>query len=232
MLLMGNNIPPILASLSRSGFDLSKFDETDGRIAGLHDASKACDLVIMAGDIGWNRIAADEIWHLLHNKIVISLVENLRISDLREIYPLSKVCRCRASINADADRSLLVLAFDRSFSEIDLAFVKDLLGVLGEILCVKEELLESLSLQMDASIAVIREVISALRESAGGDRSIYDYVLDWLLYGIGAAGIKGSGLDEIVPKGKDLDPEAISEIHRAVKKALESCSIKAEKPRG
>lgn len=222
LLLIGSGIPPILASLSRSSYDVLEFNETDGRIANLHDASKASDLIIMAGDIGWNRIAADEIWHLLRNKIIISFVENLRISDLRDIYPLSKVCRCRASIDADVGRSLLVLAFDRSFSEIDLVSVKDLLGVLGEILCVKEEMLEGLSMQMDISIAVIREVASALRDSAGGDKSIYDCVLDWLLYGIGAAGIKGSGLDEISPKVKNLDPEAILEIHRAVKKALES----------
>jgi hypothetical protein len=229
---MGSEIPPILASLSCSGFDVSKFDETNGRIVGLHDVSKASDLIIIAGDIGWNRIAADEIWHLCRNKIIISLVENLRILDLRDIYPLSKICRCRASINADVERSLLVLAFDRSFSEIDLAFVKDVLGVLGEILCVKEKMLEGLSLQMDASIAVIREVTYALRESAGSNRLIYDCVLDWLLYGIGDAGIKGSALDEIVPKGKEFDPETISEIHRAVKKALESCGIKVEKPMG
>jgi len=90
----------------------------------LHELAKISDLVIVCADQRMGRVIADEIWHLLRRKIVISTTPGFDLSTLRDLYPLSKVCRCDLVLDGDVDRCLSVVSFGDSFSEADISSMK------------------------------------------------------------------------------------------------------------
>jgi hypothetical protein len=166
----------------------------------LHQLAKWCDLIFIGSERNHAYAIADEIWHLLRGRPVISLTENLPIRELRDLYPLSKVSRCSVYPDIRTEKALFLLSLDNTFSHSDAATLKELLQGLGDSLLVREELLESLRSCIEASQVAIKELLSLLGESSGHDRDLFEYVIGWVLYGTGLATIKGLELPSQEPK--------------------------------
>lgn len=198
----------------------------------LHDAAKSSDIVVVCGNIDGksSRLVADEIWHLLRNRIVVSLNDCLTLAPLREMYPLSKVGRCRLYVDAEVERTLSLLALDSSYSDADLTSIRDIFGRMGEVLLLKEEIFENLNRDMDLSMAVIAEVAKALGDSARVDADLFEYALSWVLVSLGSAGIAGRDLSEILPRSPAIDDEVLALLRKHVAKA--SVFKKSKKPSG
>lgn len=143
---------------------------------------------------------ADDTWHLLRRKMVISLTEGLKIQTLRDLYPLSKVSRCYVYPNLPLDRALFLMSLDHSYSSSDSAALKELFGNLGDSLFVGEDLMERLHTYLEKSQNVISELASILIDSVDKDQAMYEYLLGWVLYGTGLASIKGLEVGRIVPR--------------------------------
>jgi len=225
----------LLRLLPSHGYEVifSKLAGSKEEANDLHEAAKWCNLVFICGDANRSRLIADDIWHLLRNKLVISLTEGINLSALREQYPLSKVSRCRICIDAEVERTLFLLTADASYSDRDLTTINSILGRLGEPLLVNEEMLEALSRQMEVSAVLLSELILALQDSMGKNRDVYEYVLGWTLYGIGVATVKGSKLWDLLPKkGGKLAPATREMIRKVVLEALSSYDIKENESQG
>jgi len=136
-------------------------------------------------------VMADEIWHPLRNRLIVSLIPGVSLSDLREMYPLSKVARCKLCIEGAVDRALFLFTADASYSDRETAVLRMTAGASGEALFVPENIFESISGQVEASKAVLEAVLELLKESMGGDRDLYGFALDWILCGVGSAGVSG-----------------------------------------
>jgi len=183
--------------------------------------AKCIDLLLLSGDESRGKVFADDIWHLLRNKLLVSLIPGLSLSNLKEMYPLSKVARCKLCIDGAVDRALFIFTTDRSYSDRDTAVLRGAAGASGEVLFVPENVFESLLGQVDASRAVLEAVQGILKKSMGQDRDLYSFVLDWVLYGMGSAGISGetpaeSGHGEN-PASSDIGP-----LRQAVNNMLNS----------
>lgn len=223
----------LLRTLPSHGYEVTQSSPRGGNEGAnnLHEAAKWCDIMFVCGDATRSRLTADDVWHLLRNKLVVSLTEGINLSALRDLYPLSKVSRCRICIDAEVDRALFLLSADTSYSDRDLAAINLIIGKLGEPLLIGEEMLEAMNRRMEASAVILSELVAALRDSIGEDRDLYEYVLGWVLYGIGAATIGGSKLWGLLPeKSAKLTPDVKEKIRKAVLEALSSYGIK--EPRG
>ncbi|MBC7112440.1 MAG: hypothetical protein H5T34_00210 [Candidatus Methanomethyliales bacterium] len=181
----------------------------------LHQLAKWCNLIFIGSERNRAYTIADEIWHLLRGKPIISLTEGLPIKELRDLYPLSKVSRCYVYPDIQTEKALFILSLDNTFSHSDAATLKGLLQGLGDSLLVGEELLESLHSCIEASQYVIIELLSLLGESSGHDRDLFEYVIGWVLYGTGLAAIKGLELPSQEPK--KFPPEMRESLRRALK---------------
>jgi len=225
----------ILRALPSHGYEMifSNLTGSGEGTSDLHEAAKWCDIIFICNYANRSRLIADDVWHLLRNKLVVSLTEGINLSALRDLYPLSKVSRCRICIDAEVERALFLLSADASYSDRDLTAINGILGKLGEPLLVKEDMLEALDRQMEVSTLILSELVAALRDSIGENRDLYEYVLGWILYGIGAATVGGSKLWELLSeKGGKLTPEAREKIRKAVLEALSSYGIREAEPRG
>ncbi|MBM5805617.1 MAG: hypothetical protein FJZ49_06130 [Candidatus Verstraetearchaeota archaeon] len=221
----------MLKTLSSHGYEVISYSTGGGE--GAHDLAKGCDILFVCSDVNRSRLIADDIWHLLRNKLVISLTEGMNLSALKDLYPLSKVSRCSICVDVEVERSLFLLSADASYSDRDLTAIKEILGRLGEPLLVKEEMLEALNRRMEASAVILSELIAALRDSIGEDRDLYEYVLGWVLYGIGAATIGGSKLWALLPeRSAKLTPDVKEKIRKAVLEALSFYGIKERRGGG
>jgi hypothetical protein len=193
----------------------------------LHEVAKWCNLIFICSDVNRSQLIADDIWHLLRNKLIISFTDGINLSTLREQYPLSKVSRCRICIDADVERMLFLLTTDESYSDRDIITINNIFDRLGEPLLVKEEIFETLCRQMEVSAVLLSELIAVLQDSIGKNRELYEYVLSWTLYSIGAATVKGSKLWELLPeKGGKLTSTTREGIRKVVHEALSSYNIK------
>jgi hypothetical protein len=186
------------------------------------EEAKSKDLVFLWGDKNWGRVMADEIWHLLRNRLIVSLIPGVSLSDLREMYPLSKVARCKLCVEGAVDRALFLFTADASYSDRETAVLRMTAGASGEALFVPENIFESISGQVEASKAVLEAVLELLKESMGGDRDLYGFALDWILYGVGSAGVSGGiaqgrGQGGHGPLQRDMDV-----LRAAVNQMLES----------
>lgn len=182
-----------LANLCRLNHEVKKLpgSQAEGFTDLLREYAKWCDLLFVGSAKGQACIIADEIWHLLRGKPIVSLTEGLSIRELRDLYPLSKVSRCYVYPDLPTDSALFLLSLDHSFSIIESTMLKDLLKSLGDSLLVKEELLESLHSSIQNAQSVISEILHILVESSDQDRSLFSYALSWVLYGTGLAAVKG-----------------------------------------
>jgi len=199
LLLLGSGKSgDIVARLSSKGYPLIRLDLDQMRNS--HDSVRRCDLVFLCTTRGEGQIIADDIWHLLRNKYVISFAEDLNIRSLRDLYSLSKVARCTLGTEFPAERSLFLISADESLSELDIAAVRRVLHTLGETLLLKEQMLERVTAQLRASAAVLAETIIALGSSTVIDKDVFEYVLGWLLYGMGSAAINGGNISELIPE--------------------------------
>lgn len=225
----------LLRVLPSHGYEVIFSNLTGGKgdVNDLHEAAKWCNLVFVCNNANRSRLIADDIWHLLRNKLVISLTDGINLSTLRDLYPLSKVSRCRICIDTEVERALFLFSADASYSDRDLTTINSILGKLGELLLVREDMLEVLIRQMEVSTLVLSELVAALRDSMGENLDLYEYVLGWVLYGIGVATVKGSKLWDLLPeKGGKLAPATREKIRKAVLEALSSYNIKEAEPRG
>jgi hypothetical protein len=225
----------LLRSLPSYGYEVIQSSPTRSNEGAndLHEAAKWCDVIFVCCDANRSRLIADDVWHLLRNKLVISLSEGINLSALRDLYPLSKVSRCRICIDAEVERALFLLSTDATYSDRDLTAINGILGKLGEPLLIKEDMLEALNRQMEVSTLILSELVAVLRDSIGENRDLYEYILGWILYGIGAATVKGSKLWDLLPeKGGKLTHEAREKIRKAVLEALSSYGIREAEPRG
>jgi pyrroline-5-carboxylate reductase len=170
-----------------------------GRSPGVREAIDRSRIVVLAGDPARSRAVADDIWHLLRQKVVLSTDEMMTIDTLRSICPLSKVARGSFCIGGDVDRNLLLLSADGSLSGGDLQSLRSALSPLGEILTVNEPLLEAALSEARLASAAISRLLGELKESSSIDRDVCEYLLGWVLYGVGDAAIKGKRLDEALP---------------------------------
>ena len=194
----------------------------------LHRASKTSDLIVVCGCERSSHLVADEIWHLLRNKIIISLSEGVSLSTLREMYPLSKVSRCRMYIDAGIDKTLSLYSYDSSYSDKDLSLVRDVLGRVGEVLFVKEETMERLGLEMDTSIKIIREVVKALSDSSEVDRDLFEYAMSWALYGLGLAGVKDLELPALTEDQQMIEHEVLSKLRKLIREAIAARKLREQ----
>ena len=197
---------PLRALSQRSGqFEVAAVgDPLAGEAANtLHSLAKSSDFIILCGDGKSNKLAADEIWHLLRNKIVVSLEMGTSISELRDTFPLSKVSRCRLCIDAPTEKTLSLFSHDSSFSDADLSSVKGLLGSMGEVLNVEEIMFVKLNREIDRSMTAFADLVSSLGTSMGIDQDLFEYTLGWVLYGLGSAIAGGMDLCEVLPHDGD-----------------------------
>jgi hypothetical protein len=185
-----------LATLLSRSHQVRATDACTTNHAKFIEDAKCIDLFFLWGGESRGRVLADDIWHLLRNRLIVSLIPSLSLGDLKEMYPLSKVARCKLCIDGAVDRALFIFTTDRSYSDRDTAVLRGAAGASGEALFVPENVFESLSGQVDASRAVLEAVQGILKESLGQDRGLYSFVLDWILYGIGSAGISGEASAE------------------------------------
>jgi hypothetical protein len=199
------------------GHEVTRVDLVAEGVESVVRHAKSSDFIVICGTGESNRLLADAIWHLLRNKVVISLSNKVPISDLREMYPLSKVSRAKLCMDAEVDRTLLILSHDRSFSGLDLASVEKIFAGIGEVLFVDEGELEKLSNLVDLSTLIVEEAVAAIQTAAGRDKALLGYALDWMLYGLGSAGINGSALPSA---SLELKPESREQITKAVKEVF------------
>lgn len=181
----------------------------------LYDSAKWCDLLFVGSERCRAYIIADEIWHLLRGKPVISLTDGLPIKELRDLYPLSKVARCHVYPDILTERALFLLSLDITFSQSDAASLKGLFQNLGDSLLIGEKLLEFLHSYIKRSQEVINELICLLAESAGKNCELIEYLIGWVLYGVGLATIKG---EELPQQGSKNPPFNIREELRRILK--------------
>lgn len=186
------------------------------------EEARSKDIVFLWGEKNWGRVMADEIWHLLRNRLIVSLIPDLPMSELRDMYPLSKVARCKLCIEGTVDRALFLFAVDKSYSDRETAILRITAGASGESLFVPENIFESLSDQVEASRAVLRDVMELLKESMGGDRDLYGFTLDWILYGMGSEGISGEGIRGRGVSGDGPGQGDMDALRAAVTRMLES----------
>jgi len=171
----------------------------NGRSPGLREAIGRSRIVVLAGDPARSRAIADDIWHLLRQKVVLSTDEMMTIDVLRAMCPLSKVARGSFCITGDVEKNLLLLSADGSLSGSDLQSLRSALSPLGEILTVREELLEAAISESKSAACAISRLLGELKKSSGIDSDVCEYVLGWVLYGVGDAAIKGKRLDDVLP---------------------------------
>ncbi|MCX8182093.1 MAG: hypothetical protein N3D12_03130 [Candidatus Methanomethyliaceae archaeon] len=182
-----------LENLCRLDQDLRRIPDTCP-FDDLHKSAKWCDILFIGSERNKAYMIADEIWHLLRGKPLISLTDGLPIKELRDLYPLSKVSRCFVYPDMRTEKALFLIALDNTFSHAEAATLKALLQSLGESLLVREDLLESLHSCISKSQEAINELLHILADSLGQDRDLFEYVIAWVLYGTGLAAIKGEEL--------------------------------------
>ena len=170
-----------------------------GSSPGLREAIGRSSIVVLAGDPARSRAVADDVWHLLRQKVVLSTDEMMTIEALRSMCPLSKVARGSFCIASGVDRNLLLLSADGSLSGAELESLRAALSPLGEILTVNEALLEVALSEARSASAAISKLLSELLSSSRIDRDVCEYLLGWVLYGVGDAAIKGRRLDDALP---------------------------------
>jgi len=224
----GGHQESFTALLSRS-HQVRTTDNCTPNHAKFIEDSKSIDIFLLWGGESRSRVLADDIWHLLRNRLVVSFIPGLTLGDLKDMYPLSKVARCRLCIDGAVDRALFIMTTDRSYSDRDASLLRSAAAASGEVLFVSENTFESLSTQVDASRGVLEAVQRILKESLGGERDLYSFVLDWVMYGMGSAGIGG----EDPPAGGHWEAPAPGDmelLRQAVKKILNSSS--SAKPAG
>lgn len=206
-----------LENLCRVDYEVKKLPESCPPDE-LHEYAKWCDLLFIGSEKNRAYIIADEIWHLLRRKPVISLTEALLIKELRDLYPLSKVSRCYVYPDIRTEKSLFLLSLDTTFSHEDASSLKELLQKIGDSLVLGEEQLESLRSSIDRSQVAIGELINLLADSMGQDRGLIEYVIAWVLYGVGLATIRGEELP--TPDPKHISPEIKTRIRQILKGIL------------
>jgi hypothetical protein len=218
-----------LATLLSRSHQVSTADACAPNHGKFIETARLIDIFFLWGDESRGRVLADDVWHLMRNKLIVSLIPELSLGDLKEMYPLSKVARCKLCIEGAVDRALFIFTTDRSYSDRDATVLRGAAGASGEVLFVPETVFESLSGQVDASWAVLDAVQGMLKESMGPDRDLYSFVLDWVLYGMGSAGISGEGSPE-GKNGASSAPVDAALLRRAIDQSLELC--KKGKPKG
>ena len=156
----------------------------------LHEMAKICDVAIVCADQRMGRVIADEIWHLLRRKIVISATPNFDLSMLRDLYPLSKVCRCDLVLDGDVDRCLAVVSFGDSFSESDVASMKRIFSSIGEMLIINEPLFQEVRAVVSKGLSSITELLKRISPD-----DFQEYLLGWIMYCLGQMILKGNPIE-------------------------------------
>lgn len=156
----------------------------------LHELAKICDVVIVCADKRMGRVIADEIWHLLRRKIVISTTPSFDLSTLRDLYPLSKVCRCDLVLDGDVDKCLAVVSFGDSFSESDVASMKRIFSSIGELLIINEPLFQEVRAVVSEGLSSLSELVKRL-----GPEDFQEYLIGWVMYCLGQMIVKGNPIE-------------------------------------
>lgn len=156
----------------------------------LHELAKICDLVIVCADQRAGRVIADEIWHLLRRKIVISTTPGFNLSTLRDLYPLSKVCRCELVLDGDVDKCLAVVSFGDSFSESDIASMKRIFSSIGEVLMINEPFFQEVRRVVSEGLTSLSDLVKRL-----GPDDFQEYLLGWVMYCLGQMILKGNPIE-------------------------------------
>lgn len=172
----------------------------NGRDAPLREALKRSGTVVLAGDAARSRAIIDDIWHLLRQKTILSTAEDLSIEDLKSMCPLSKVVRGYMCIKSDVERNLIVLSADSALSDAELDALKLALKPLGDSLLIREDLLEAIAAESGSAAKAISDLLSGLIDSSKIDRDLSEYILGYVLYGVGDAAIKGKRLGDLLPQ--------------------------------
>ncbi len=127
----------------------------------LHELAKISDVVIVSADQKMNRTIADELWHPLRRKIVTSAPPGVDLSTLRDLYTLSKVCRCDLALDCDVDKCLAAASFGGS-SEEDAASIKKIFSSIGEMLVINEHLFEEVRATAKRGVASLSDLMRGL----------------------------------------------------------------------
>lgn len=190
ILLIGNDDSGVpFRGLSYGGYPLI-FCNTDRLPENMHELAKICDVAIVCTDQRMGRVVADEIWHLLRRKIVISTTPNFDLSILRDLYPLSKVCRCALVLDGDVDRCLAVVSFGDSFSESDTASMKRILSTIGEMLIINEPLFQEVRTVVSNGLSSFSELLKRLSAD-----DFNEYLLGWTMYCLGQIVLKDNEIE-------------------------------------
>jgi hypothetical protein len=228
IVLVGSSYCPSIFQnfIDRAGADclaVLQFPDSEERSKALRESLKTSRFLVVYCGESQSRILADELWHLLRQKIVISLAPKLSLAALRDLYPLSKVSRLAFCINADVEMNLAILAADNTLSNIDLTTIKEILSNLGEVLVVSESVFDAIVAHSKISESLFSGLVTVLKESPEINADICEYVLGWILYGVGNAAIKGKLLSDLltetVPeKSRSLLKEAVREAKAYIEK--------------
>ncbi|MGQ9759546.1 MAG: hypothetical protein ACUVQ5_03115 [Candidatus Methanomethylicaceae archaeon] len=201
-----------LENLSPHNYEIRKLSAYESSRDLLRESAKWCEVLFIGADKSCACVIADEIWHLLRRRLVISLTEGLRIQALRDLYPLSKVSRCYVYPKLQAERAFFLTSLDDSYSSQDSAALKELFGNIGDSLFVREDLMETLQTYLESFQNLISDLVTLLIESldVNKDRDLYEYLLGWAFYGTGLHLIRG--LTPSRPKLQRISPDLREKI--------------------
>lgn len=114
--------------------------------------------------------------------------------------PLSKVVRGYLCIKSEVERNLIVLSADAALSDAELDALRLALRPLGDSLLVREDLLEAIAHESRSAATAISDLLKGLIGSSKIDRDLSEYVIGYVLYGVGDAAIKGKHLGDMLPQ--------------------------------
>lgn len=184
-------MPTVFGSIQQNGFDLKLHTGRDLPSMNLHSMIKETEMVFLFGNANEKRLFADDVWHLLRNKQVLSVGRNLALSELRDLLPLSKVSVCSFYLGPHVDKALAVISSDQTISDCDRQKVLAALKGCGDVLFLSDSVHGALDKELQKAIESLNENIRSIQKGVTIDSDIFEYAVGWLLYGLGYSVIRG-----------------------------------------
>lgn len=194
ILVVNETMPTIFGSIEQDGFDVKLHSSRDAPSMYYHSMIKETEMVFLFGDANEKRLFADDVWHLLRNKQVLSVGRSLALSELRDLLPLSRVSICSFYLGPQIDKALAVISSDQTVSDQDRQKVLAALKDCGDVLFLSDSVHDALDRELQKAIESINENIRSIQKGVTIDDDIFEYAIGWLLYGLGYSLIRGKPL--------------------------------------
>jgi len=198
ILVINETMPTVFGSIEQDGFDVKLHPSRDAPSMHLHSMIKETEMVFLFGNANEKRLFADDVWHLLRNKQVLSVGRSLALSELRDLLPLSKVSICSFYLSPQIDKALAVISSDQTVSDQDRQKVLAALKGCGDVLFLSDSVHGALDRELQKAIESLNENIRSIQKGVAIDDDIFEYAIGWLLYGLGYSVIRGKPLGSAI----------------------------------